>query len=159
MSKLITPFKGKNRQDTIGYTSLFTIKLADEYIKQCASGDSNDLNKYLKYVDKYFWDKLDEIAKASKDGKYEIEFKENDKYVLGGQKATLARNEVIEKLQATARFIYSLVRIYWDSGEGKENSLKGFIFWLPRYTNKLQIHRLVLKICHKKLKLINCIFV
>jgi hypothetical protein len=134
---LILPQKGKGRRDAIGLATIFAIKIADDYIKQCASGDSNDLQKYLAYLQKIFVEKFKEINLKAKDGKWEVSFGEKDIYSLEGKKAQIAKDDAIERLISTAHFIKSCVALWWNERGDKSNNLKWFIEWLPRYTNKL----------------------
>ena len=134
MSDLIlpTPHKGKTRRDTVGYSTLYIIKMADEYIKQ--SDNTHDkLSGFLEFFSKTLTNKGRDIM--LKEGS-EIVFGEGDIYQFGKQSAKIAKAEALDKLIAIATFTKSLVAIFKNKTRDS-NSLKSFIEFLPKYTNKL----------------------
>jgi len=130
-----TPAKGKTRNDTIQYATLFAIKVADDYIKSKSNGT---VNGYIEFLDTICWEKFHEIKDKSKEGKWEIKFDKDDIYSLEGQKVKIAEDEAIEKLTATNRYIKSLVRLFWDDCGNESEDLKKFINWLPKFITQLQ---------------------
>lgn len=132
---LPTPMKGKTRRATVGMAALFAVKIADDYIGQCASGKSNDLVEYAAFSYNALHQKCKEVEAKSKDGNFDVVFGKDDVYNLSGDRAKVAKTEAQEKLRATARFIMSTVRIYME--KQKDEKLSGFLRWLPNYIKRI----------------------
>ncbi len=128
------PFKARNREKIVRYASLYCLHMADLYIQQCITGQSNNLKEFLKWLDKRFWEAQAEITKR---GNWDVKFKEGDTYKMNKKTAQIRQMEAEVGLEGIAKFIYSMVRLYWDK-TGKSNDLKKFATkFIPAITKQI----------------------
>src|SRR5258708_10830695 len=97
MSKILlpTPQRGKDRKNTIGLSTLFIIKMADEYLKEGARNpeEASNLYKFAQFFATGMKEKSQEVVKKVKDGTWNIHFAQADVYKLQGGKAGIAAGE------------------------------------------------------------------
>jgi len=137
---IATPQKAKYRNKVVGYATLYCIHMADLYIQGAASGESNDLKKFLYWLDKRFWESKRDMELRTN---WDVNFKEDDVYKIDGMLKVIRKNEAIGGLEGIAKFIYSMVALFWqkiDKGENMgRNSLTDFTtIFLPKYAKSVQ---------------------
>jgi len=128
------PVKASKREKVIGYATLYCLHMAEMYIQGCRAGESNDLNLFLKWLDKRFWEAKKELESREN---WDVKFKKDDTYKMDGALKNIRQIEAKVGLEGIAKYIYALVRLFWEETQ-KSNSLEKFTTeFLPTLTKKL----------------------
>lgn len=126
-----TPFKSGDREKVVRYASLYCLHMADKWMQQSQSSETDDLAKFLEWLDKTFWIASQNIIVRKDKG---VKFGDNDTYDLSPEQIKLKKIEEIQDFEGVAKYIYSAVAVFWDK-YNKSNSLTKFTTkFLPKFT-------------------------
>lgn len=128
------PFKAQSRERVVKYASLYCLHMADFYIQSCATGQSDNLKKFLEWLDKKFYE-----SKYAIDGRknFDVSFSEKDVYKMEGKLADIRKAEMVVGLQGIAKYIYSMVRLFWDRTDNSNSLVKFTTKFLPMITKRV----------------------
>jgi len=139
MSPIAQPHKSDKRSKVVAYAALYCLHMIAMYMEGCKTGEANDLRKFLKWLDKRFWEAQKELQSRTN---WDVKFKPDDIYKLEGMMAIVSRNEAIGGLEGIAKFIYAVVKLYMEEAKSSslgENSLTDFSTkFLPKFSKNIQ---------------------
>ena len=130
------PQKGTQREKIVRFASLYLLHTAEIYMQGCATGKTDNLKSYLQWLDDRFWN-----AKGAMEGRknWDVAFKQDDIYVLPDAKQKEIRKaESLIGMEGIAKYIYTMVRLFWDTyGESNNSLIKFTTVFIPNETKRV----------------------